>query len=91
MTRLKAAMLVPGAEVGRWTRLPGSRERAGEGASSGICLLGFDPAASRTAVVALRITEKMIAAVDEWAGNKGMSRSAVIRHIIERALSSREE
>jgi hypothetical protein len=30
-------------------------------------------------------------AVDKWTGTEGMSRSAAMRHMIERTLSSREE
>jgi hypothetical protein len=37
-------------------------------------------------LIALRITKKMIAAVDKWAAGKGMSRSAAIHYMIERTL-----
>jgi hypothetical protein len=40
----------------------------------------------RHPLIALRITKRMIAAVDKWAASKGMTRSAAIRHMIKRTL-----
>jgi hypothetical protein len=40
----------------------------------------------RHPLIALRITKRMIAAVDKWAASREMSRSAAIRHMIKRTL-----
>jgi hypothetical protein len=39
--------------------------------------------------IPVRLAPEMIAAVDKWAGGKGLSRSEAIRAMIERSLKLR--
>jgi hypothetical protein len=44
------------------------------------------PATGRDPLVALRLPQQTIDAVDEWAKRKGVSRSAAMRAMIERVI-----
>jgi predicted DNA binding CopG/RHH family protein len=45
----------------------------------------------RHPLIAFRLNEGMIAAIDKWAANRGLTRSGAIRHMIEKSLHRSRE